>query len=1014
MLVRKTVTILFTDVVTSTELGERLDPESLRQVMSRWFEEMRAVIERHGGTLEKFIGDEVMAVFGVPVVHEDDALRAVRAAAEMRDRLAALNDELEAGWGVRLDVRTGINTGEVVAGDPATGQTFVTGDPVVLAKRLEQAAAPGEILIGKATYPLVRDAVQAGPLESFPVKGKAQSVAPFRLDEVDAAAPGLARRLDRPLVGRTDELARLRAEFDQVEHERVCRLVTVLGPAGIGKSRLAAELAATVGDRATTLTGRCLPYGEGITFWPLAQIVREAGEDAGLAAALRAGDDADVIADRIRGAIGASPAPGASVETFWAVRRFLETLARERPLVLVLEDIHWAERTFLDLIEYTAGFSRSAPILLLCLARHDLLEKHPTWANPRTNGVLLSLEALSPVQAAALLDGLREEVVLTGAARGRIAAAAEGNPLFLEQMVAMAAENAGEDGDLPVPPSIQALLAERLDRLSAGERAVIERAAVIGRDFPRGAVVELCPPELRPWVGQHLMALVRKELLRPDPVERGRDDGFRFRHVLIRDAAYDGLPKEIRAELHERFAAWIESNAGEWSAELDELGGYHLEEAFRCHADLGRPGAAAASLAGRAGAKLGAAGRRALVRGDMPAALNLLERAAALPADAGPRAEVLLDLGAALRELGAFEQAERTLDEAIRSGAAGGAPGLEARAAIERAYLRLSVEPETAYDDLLLLAERTIPVFEASGDDLGLSKALSRVAEVHWALGRYGAMEEVLERARVHAERAGDTRELGWILAGLCKAALIGPRPVEDAAARCLEIRARAGGSPMLEATVDMLLAVLEAMRGSIDESRRLYGRGKQTLEQLGLTIQLASLQMYSGLAELVAGEPTVAERELRRGYLELERVGERAWLSTIAALLGRAVIEQGRLDEAEALTVTSEQTASADDVVSQVFWRATRAQVRALRGDEDGAVFLAREAVALASETDFVNMRADALADLAEVLCTLGRPEDALPVLDEALSRYEAKGNVASAAKVAARTSELGAARPA
>jgi class 3 adenylate cyclase len=256
MLVRKTVTILFSDVVTSTELTERLDPESMRRVMARYFDEMQAIVERHGGTVEKFIGDEVMAVFGIPTVHEDDALRAVRAASEMRNRLEELNDEFEKTWGVRLNTRTGLNTGQVIAGDPSAGGTYVTGDPVVLAKRLEQAAEPGQILIGKATYPLIKDAIKAGPLESFRVKGKAEPVSHLRLDDVNVHAPGLTRRLDAPLVGRDSELVWLKEGYDEAVRANSCRLLTVIGPAGIGKSRLAAELNATLGHHATWRSAR--------------------------------------------------------------------------------------------------------------------------------------------------------------------------------------------------------------------------------------------------------------------------------------------------------------------------------------------------------------------------------------------------------------------------------------------------------------------------------------------------------------------------------------------------------------------------------------------------------------------------------------------------------------------------------------------------------------------------------------------------------------------------------------
>jgi class 3 adenylate cyclase len=651
VLVRKTVTVLFCDVASFSGLGERLDPESLRRVMSRYFDEMGAVIERHGGTIEKFIGDEIMAVFGVPLVHEDDALRAVRAGAEMRDRLRGLNEELESRWGVQLEARMGINTGEVVAGDPNAGSTFVTGDAVNLAKRLEQAADPGQILIGKATYPLVKDAITAGPLESFQVKGKREPVSPLRLDEVQHGAPGLARRLDAPLVGRAVELARLEDAFARVTTEPGLELLTILGSAGIGKSRLAAELVTSVGNRARTLTGRCLPYGEGITFWPLVQLLREAGGEDGVKAALAGSEDAAVVADRLGAVLGNASTAG-SEETFWAIRRFLEALARERPLLVVFEDIHWAEPTFLDLLEYLVGWTRRASILVVCLARRELLDRQPAWVGPRPNTSLIALDPLSAKEAEALLAGLRDEVTLSDEAVARITIAAEGNPLFIEQLVAMASENGG-NGALRIPPSIQALLAERLDRLSAPERAVIERAAVIGREFTRAQIAGLCGEGLRDDVGPSLMALIRKELVRPDTSAATSDDGFGFRHVLIRDAAYEGMPKEIRAELHQRVAALLESTAGRVETQIEEMIGYHLERAHACRRELGRDDEETDRLARAAAERLASAGRRALGRGDVPGAVNLLERAAELlEAAASPDARVLLDLGAGLREQG--------------------------------------------------------------------------------------------------------------------------------------------------------------------------------------------------------------------------------------------------------------------------------------------------------------------------------------------------------------------------
>jgi class 3 adenylate cyclase/tetratricopeptide (TPR) repeat protein len=1009
VLVRKTVTVLFSDVTEFTVLGERLDPESLRHVMSRYFDEMQAVICHHGGTIEKFIGDEVMAVFGVPLVHEDDALRAVRAAAEMRERLEELNAELEEGWGVRLQARTGVNTGQVVAGDPTSGSGFVTGDTVVLAKRLEQAAGPGEILIGKATYPLVRDAVTAGPLESFSVKGKRDPVSPLRLEEVEEGAPGLVRRLDAPLIDRTLELAALEESFDRAEGTSELQLVTVLGAAGIGKSRLGAELIASVSSRARTLTGRCLPYGEGITFWPIVQILHEAGGERGLSAALEGVEDGELVAERLRGVLGAASSAASTEETFWAIRRFLEALARERPLLVVFEDIHWAEPTFLDLVEYLAGWTRRARILVLCLARRELLDKQPTWLSPRKNALVVPLDPLSAVEGEALLANLSSKSTLTDRAIDRISAAAEGNPLFIEQMVAMAVEGGGSNGDLHIPPSIHALLAERLDRLSLDERVVIERAAVIGKEFLRSEVIELCPPELRSSVGPILMTLVRKELIRPDTSAAARDDGLLFRHVLIRDAAYEGLPKEVRAELHERFSAMLEESFGDRLSEIEEIVGYHLEQAFRCRSELGRQDEATAALARYAGKRLAAAGRRALARADIPAAVNLLKRASnLLSGRSDEEGSVLLALGAALREQGDPLSAESALTKAAAVAEAAGDEGLGLRVLIERSVLRMYLDPQVEAREVLEVAEQVTPVFEASGDELGLSRAWGLVAEAHWMRSRVAAMEEVLERALAYAERAGDRREVSWILGSMARVALVGPRPVEAGIERCLELRERARGAPGLQPVVDSMLAVLEAMRGRFQDARERCAHSRAVLEELGLRVRFAQLGMYRGMAELVAGDAAAAERELRPGYEALEEMGEWSYLSTTSALLARAVYMQGRFDEAGRLTEDSEQAASEDDLVSQVLWRGTRSKVLARREESDVAQKLAREAVSLARQTDFVNMIADALVDLAETSVLLGRAEDALEPLAEAGDLYEAKGNVVSSRATASLRDHL------
>jgi class 3 adenylate cyclase len=365
MVARKTVTVVFSDIANFTPLGEGLDPEALRGVMERYFAVVRREVERHGGMVEKFIGDAAMAVFGIPAVHDDDALRAVRAAVDIRTALGDLNQQLEETHGVRLSIRTGVNTGEVIAADPSDRQTFATGAPVATAQRLEAAARRGEILLGDSTYRLVSNAVLVEPLEPLTLKGKAEPVTAWRLLGVIEGAPPFPRRLDTPMVGREAELASLHAELEAARAERRCRLATIVGPAGIGKSRLGNELFAAARPRATTLVGRCLAYGEGITFWPLGEIVREAGGEQAVRAALEGTPDAEVVVERVQGALGEPGSPTAGEETFWAVRKLFEALARPRPLVVCFEDIHWAEPTLLDLIEYLTGWIRDAPVLLV-------------------------------------------------------------------------------------------------------------------------------------------------------------------------------------------------------------------------------------------------------------------------------------------------------------------------------------------------------------------------------------------------------------------------------------------------------------------------------------------------------------------------------------------------------------------------------------------------------------------------------------------------------------------------
>ncbi|MEK6276290.1 MAG: AAA family ATPase [Actinomycetota bacterium] len=1010
---RKTVTVVFSDLVGSTPLGERLDVEAYRRVISRYFVEVSRVLEHHGGTVEKFIGDAVMAVFGIPILHEDDALRAVRAATELRLALAELNKGLLAEFGVELAFRTGINTGEVVAGDAAEGHAFATGDAVVVAQRLEASASAGEILIGDATHRLVREAVVVEPVEPLDLKGKALPVQAWRLLGVVAGASGFARRLDAPMVGRDGELGELRAAFDDVVSRRACRLVNVVGPAGIGKSRLAKELLASVHDEASVLVGRCLPYGEGITYWPLRDLIREAAGELTqerLELLLEGEDEAERIAARVAGAIGIGESAGAPEETMWAVRRLLEHLAAERPLVVAFDDLQWAEATFLDLVQYLAGWSRDAPILILCLARPDLLDRHPGWLAGTPSPTSVTLEPLSAPQAETLLDLLRGETELSPELLARITDAAEGNPLFVEQMLAMLTENGSSPFDLAIPPTIHALLAARLDRLDPEERAVIERASVIGKEFWRGAVTELTPEGEREAAGARLMTLARKEFIEPSRSIFPQEDGFRFRHILIRDAAYLGIPKEIRARLHESYAGWLDRTTGERAGELDEILGYHLEQAYRYREELGPTGESGAELATRAGERLGSAGRRAVVGGgDVSAAASLISRAISLLSEQHPlRRELLTELGSALMMTGDFARAEGVLEEAVAAASAAGDARLESRALIEREFHKTFAGSEDASLTIPEVTARAIPILEKAGDHLGLARAWRLRSEVDIRAAHWGARAEALERALDHARQAGDLREERFLVALLAQSLYFGPTPVEKAIDRCERFLGDVTEDRSLEAAIGSTLAGLHAMRGDFDEARRLWATAQKLYEVLGLMFRRAARSYIPASIESLAGDYHAAERELRWGYETLERMAERSLRATIAAFLAETVYQQGRYDEAERFTEISEELAAADDLVPHVLWRSVRAKIFARRGEPERGEELAREAASLVEDTDFPDLQASTSLDLAEVLDSAGKADEARLLVARAQELYERKGNV-----VAAERCELWSAQP-
>jgi class 3 adenylate cyclase/tetratricopeptide (TPR) repeat protein len=941
---RKVVTVLFCDVVGSTALGESVDPEALQGLLARYFERMRAIVELHGGSVEKFIGDAVMAVFGVPAVHEDDALRACRAAVEMR---AAFSELCVHG-------RIGVNTGEVVTG---TEERLATGDAVNVAARLQNAADPDEILIGDTTLELVGGAVEVESIEPLELKGKTEPVPAFRLISILQAPE---RTHESRFVGREDELSVIRDAWERVLAERRCELVTVVGDAGIGKSRLVAEALAPTDAR--IVSGRCLPYGEGITYWPVVGVIKQLDSLPSDPAAQAA----------IRSLLGETDAGTTAEEIAWAFRKLLEERA---PLVVALDDLQWGDETFLDLVEGVALLSSGAPILLVCMARPDLVDRRPQWP------VAIRLEPLPAGAVDELIGGqVRSEL------RARIVTAAAGNPLFLTEMLAMAA--AGEAVD--VPPTLRALLAARLDQLEPEERRVLEGGAVEGEIFHRGAVQALTPGDIQ--LTPRLAALVRRELIRPDKAQLPGEDGFRFRHILIRDAAYDALPKSTRADLHERFADWLE-HVGSHLIELDEILGYHLEQAARLRTELGRPDEA---LAERAGDRLAAAGRRALWRGDEPAAGSLLERAVELVRPARLDVDLELDLAQAVyrdpRRSAAI--ADAAAERACEAGDHAG----ESLARFRSAHYRSHYEVDVDIDELERLGQAAIPLLEQEGNHAGLVQVWSALGwgVANWR-GRTDDWLRASQRALEHSRLAGQP---ATHLFRIESALAYGSQPADEAL-RTLDSLLPENPHPRVLVARAWLLAMLGRSEEAARLSRDAGERWRELTGDDWVEFVLAHIASTDG-------DHVAAAAHFRRFCDMVEQRGQRGFLSTFAGWLGRELCLIGDYDEAARWAGVSREAGSETDVLTQMLWRQVQALVQAHQLEHAQAEPLAREAVALGDTTDFLTFQGDALCDLAEVLAAAGRVEEAAEAYEQALDRYSRKKNLAMVVQVQPRRDAL------
>jgi class 3 adenylate cyclase/tetratricopeptide (TPR) repeat protein/ketosteroid isomerase-like protein len=1007
------MTVVFADLVGSTPLQEQMDAESVRHVMNRFYDAMRLVVEGHGGRVAKFIGDAVMAVFGAPAVREDDAERAVRAAAAMVATLPALNDELERQWGVRIGMRTGVNTGEIVE---SSEEGLIVGDPANIAARLEQVAADGEVLVGASTWRLTRHRLTFATVPPLDLKGKSEPVVAYRLVSLDPPGAESSTRF----IGRHNELGRLRGAFDRVTADNRARLATVIGSPGVGKTRLAREFTTLLGGEALLLDARCEPAGTS-TFSPIAVALRgaasidEAASDAEVVEALStllpaSQPDRERVATRAATVLGAG-APAPPEETFWAVRRIFEAMACVRPVVLVLDDIHWAEPMLLDLIEHLADWARDAPLLLLALARPELRDVRPTLAEAGSrDAVVLLLEGLDAEASERLAADLLDAERLPTGLQDRILASSEGNPLFLRELVRMLVDDGvlrKEDGawvvtveasDVDVPPTINALLSARIDRLPADERVVIERASVMGKHFYRGAVAALAPPLVASSLDRHLETLRRKELVEPEGTYWIDEPVFRFHHVLIRDAAYRRLLKEARADLHERFASWVEGKAGDLVGEHEEVVGYHLEQAHEYHHQLGPLDGHGHDLGRRAAEHLGRAGRRAIERDDLPAAAPLLARALARVAPNDPqRPELLLDRCEALLGIGAVIDATEALQE-LRA-PQWGSPRLGAWATAFTAELATMTDP-THLRVLASEVASAAATLEELGDIAGAAKAHDVAARIAQRLGQHAECEAALDRALAAARSAGDRRRANAVLAGAPLAALWGPAPVARASGRCLDVvrvLRITTGAPAVEAAALRCQAVLEALRGRDDAARKMLASASATLEELGLERGLLEVGLSAGIVETLAGDWAAAEPYLRSAHDGLRRLHLDSDAASAGALLASACARRGAYEEAEDLTLESERLAG-DDLSSSIAWRTARSGVLVAKGEVSEALRLAEEAVALAETTDALVDHAGARLALARALAAAARQEDARFETGRGIELYQRKGATAPA----------------
>ncbi len=1007
---RRVVTALFCDVVGSTSRGESADPERVDALMDRYFATARDVIERHGGTVEKYVGDAVMAVFGWPTQFEDDALRAVQAAVEIHVRLAAEFAAPEA-----FEARVGLGTGEVLAKERGAGGTFATGDAVNRAARLEQAAGPSETLIDGVTYRLVRHAITAEPLGQQYVRGRSAGLTVFRVLGIDPLAEAVPRDLASPLLGRERELALIRETFDRVRADRRPSVITILAEPGTGKSRLAHEALATMREAAIVMRGRCAASG-GAALAPFGDALRDAaglgtfaeGPDARsrLIELVTGAEDHELLGSRLAAIAGFDPLRIPPEETVWVARRSLEWLARLRPVVVVLDDLQWAQPSLLDLIESVVERLTDVAVLVIAIARPEFLDTRPEWFEGRDHAHRLRLDALPAGASATLLDRLAPALSHDPAARSRVLEVAEGNPLFIEQFVAafLDAESSDVDGrtsEMPpvsvtpgaisVPSTINALLGARLDNLSSRQRGVVQRASVAGKRFWWGAVAHLSQDADRVHLGSSLSDLVRREFILADPSEFPGDEAFRFKHLLIRDAAYDAIPKVMRAELHERFAAWLENHVGASDENGKDVVAFHLEQALHYRADLGVIGEDDPVIARRASSLYASSGLAAFDRNDMTEAVRLLGRATALlPPDDITRIGLEFRLAKALQQRGEHVDALALVDDALARADRTGNAVLARRGRLWRNdVLQTPGVGEEAEETEAALRE-DIQCFADAADDEGSILARQHLAYLWLDRAQLGRAMEAAQESLPIARRARD----GWLemrsLALLAVVYLDGPTPISKAIPLCSDLLTSLASDRRLQINILRAQATLLASAARFDEADRLWTDVESITRELDVPWETVLMTVIGALIALLAGRYETAEAGVRAAANLIHGARNRASLDGI---LARILLAQGRDDEA--LEIVRRVKALVSDREDVVLSMLVEADIVARRGDRNLAETLNDDAVRQLKGSDALRFLAEALTRAGQVRIHLGDVGEAKALLQRAIDAADSKGEL-------------------